>query len=409
MQLSKRISNLAGYPFAELENIIAELKKSGVEPIDFGVGDPVDPTPEFIREATKKAVDDYASSGYPSYIGSDDFRQAVAKWFEKRFGVKLNPETEIASSIGSKEAIFNFPLAFIDPGSKSGAGHDDIVLIPTPGYPPYARGTEFAGGEAYFLPLLRENNFLIDFEKIPADIAEKAKILWVNYPNSPTGANAPAEFFEKAVEFCAKNDIILASDLAYSEIYFTEKPKSILEFTRENVVEFHSLSKRSRMTGYRVGFVVGDPKIVDAFKKVKTNIDSGTPNFLQAAAITALSDENHVTESIAEYREKRDILIEALASIGLEKAKTDATFYIWQKVPSGMTSEDFAKKLLAPEIAVVATPGAWISDIVKSPLFGKEGVGGDLNPGEGFVRFALVPTVEKVREAADRIKQNLKI
>ncbi len=294
--LSKRIADLPAYPFAELEKIISSLKESGVTPIDFGVGDPVDPTPEFIREATKKAVDDFAGSGYPSYVGSDDFRQSVADWFEKRFEIKLDPSKEVASSIGSKEAIFNFPLAFIDSG--------DIVLIPTPGYPPYARGTEFAGGEAYFLPLLAENNFLIDFEKIPTEIAQRAKILWINYPNSPTGANANDEFFEQAVKFCQENDIILASDLAYSEIYFGEKPKSILEFAREGVVEFHSLSKRSRMTGYRVGFVVGDSKIIDAFKKVKTNIDSGTPNFLQAAAIEALGDEKHVKESIEEYREK---------------------------------------------------------------------------------------------------------
>jgi len=395
MKLSKRISDLPPYPFAELEGIIENLKKEGVEPIDFGVGDPADPTPEFIREATKESIDKHASGGYPSYIGSNDFREAVSKWFADRFGVELDPATELASSIGSKEAIFNFPLAFVDPGSVSGTGDGDVVLIPTPGYPPYARGTEFAGGKPYFLPLLEENNFLIDFEKIPAEIAKKAKILWINYPNSPTGAMATDEFFEKAVKFCAENEIILASDMAYSEIYFGEKPKSVLNFARKNVIEFHSLSKRSRMTGYRVGFVVGDPDIVAAFKKVKTNIDSGTPNFLQDAAIAALSDENHVEESIEEYREKRDLLVEAFTSLGLPEAKTEATFYVWQKVPEGMTSEEFAKKLLAPEIAVVATPGSWISDQTADGL----------NPGEGFVRFALVPTVEQVKEAAERIKK----
>ena len=391
MQLSKRIANLQPYPFAELEGIVEGLRKTGVAPIDFGVGDPVDPTPTFIREATKKAVDDYATAGYPSYIGSEDFREAIAAWFEKRFEMKLDLETEITSSIGSKEAIFNFPLTCIDQG--------DVVLIPTPGYPPYARGTEFGGGEPYFLPLLEENNFLPDLEKIPPEIAKRAKIFWVNYPNSPTGRNAPDEFLKKAVKFCEENEIILASDMAYSEIYFDAKPKSILEFTRKNVIEFHSLSKRSRMTGYRVGFVVGDAEIIDAFKKVKTNVDSGTPNFLQAAAIAAFEDEKHVAESIAEYREKRDVLISALESVGLKKTQTEATFYVWQKVPNGMSSEDFAKKLLAPEIAVVATPGSWISDETADGL----------NPGEGFVRFALVPTVEQVREAAERIRNNLKI
>jgi LL-diaminopimelate aminotransferase len=391
MQLSKRISALPPYPFADLEGIIAELKKSGVEPIDFGVGDPADPTPEFIREATKESLDKHAASGYPSYIGSTDFREAVSAWFEKRFGVKLDPATEITSSIGSKEAIFNFPLAFVDT--------DDIVLIPTPGYPPYARGCEFAGGKPYFLPLLEENNFLIDFAKIPKEVAKKAKILWINYPNSPTGAVASDEFFEQAVQFCEENEIILASDLAYSEIHFGEQPKSVLNFSRKNVVEFHSLSKRSRATGYRVGWVVGDLEIIDAFKKVKTNIDSGTPNFMQEATIAALGDEKHVEDSIAEYREKRDLIVEAFTSLGLPAAKTEATFYIWQRVPDGMSSEEFAKKLLAPEIAIVATPGSWISDETADGL----------NPGEGFVRFALVASVEDTKKAAQRIKENLKL
>ena len=244
--ISKRISSLPTYPFAKLEELVNNLKEQGITPIDFGVGDPADPTPELIRNSVKKSVDQHASSGYPSYIGSANFRSAVSSWFEKRFEIKLDPNTEITSSIGSKEAIFNFPLAYID--------ENEIVLIPTPGYPPYARGCEFAGGKPYFLPLLPENNFLIDFKSIPAEVAEKAKILWINYPNSPTGATAPDEFFTEAVEFCQKNDIILTSDLAYSEIYFTEPPKSVLQFARKGVIEFHSLSKRSRMTGYRVGF-----------------------------------------------------------------------------------------------------------------------------------------------------------
>jgi len=389
--LSKRISNLAGYPFAELEKIITKLKSDGITPIDFGVGDPVDPTPRFIREVVKKSIDEHACSGYPSYVGSEKFREAIATWFTGRFDVDLNPETEIASSIGSKESIFNFPLAYIDTG--------DIVLVPTPGYPPYARGTSFAGGESYFLPLLPANDFLIDFTKIPIEVAKRAKILWVNYPNSPTGAIAPDDFFERTIDFCKKYDIIIASDLAYSEIYFNEKPKSFLSFTRENIIEFHSLSKRSRMTGYRVGFVVGDTKIIDAFKKVKTNIDSGTPSFLQDAAIAALADEVHVKNSIMEYREKRDTLIEAFMSIGLERPNSAATFYIWQRVPTGMSSEEFAHKLLVPEIAVVGTPGSWISDTTADGI----------NPGEGFIRFALVPTVDEVKIAAEKIKNNLKI
>ena len=391
VNISKRITNLPPYPFAEIERISRELKASGVDVIDFGVGDPVDPTPPFIRESVKVSVDAQAASGYPSYIGSKTFREAIGNWFEKRFGVKLDAEKEITSSIGSKEAIFNFPLAYIDAG--------DVVLIPTPGYPPYARGTQFAGGEAYFLPLLAENNFLIDFKKIPKEIAQKAKILWLNYPNSPTGVNATDDFYLEAINWCEANNVILASDLAYSEIYFGEKPKSILEFARKGVVEFHSLSKRSRMTGYRVGFVAGDAEIIAAFRKVKTNIDSGTPAFLQDAAIAALTDESHVEEARKEYGEKRDILLAAFASLGLEVKQPESTFYIWQKIPAGMRSEEFAKKLLAPEIGVVATPGSLISDATHDGI----------NPGEGYVRFALVPTVAKVKEAAERIKKHLKI
>lgn len=388
---ARRIANLPPYPFAEIEKIVSELKAQNVDVIDFGVGDPVDPTPSFIREATKTALDTHAGSGYPSYVGSPKFRESVAAWFRRRFGVGVDANTEIASSIGSKESIFNFPLAFVDPG--------DVVIIPTPGYPPYARGAEFAGGKPYFVPLLAENHFLIDFETIPDDIARVAKILWINYPNSPTGAIAPDEFYVRAVEWCKKHDIILASDLAYSEIYFDAPPKSILQFAREGVIEFHSLSKRSRMTGYRIGFAVGDPAIIAGLKKVKTNVDSGTPNFVQDAAIAALADEAHVTESRAEYREKRDILTDAFASLGLPKAEPIATFYVWQRVPVGYTSESFAKKLLDPAIGIVATPGSLISDKTATGI----------NPGEGYVRFALVPTVARVREAAERIKTHLKI
>lgn len=389
--VAQRISTIAPYPFAELAKTVTELREKGIDVIDFGVGDPADPTPEFIRESLKTAADTHASSGYPSYIGSGKFRAGIATWFEKRFSVKLDTETELTSSLGSKEAIFNFPLAYVNSG--------DIVLIPTPGYPPYARGTQFAGGTPYFLPLLPENDFLIDLAKIPTEIAQKAKILWLNYPNSPTGAIATDEFYRQTVKFCQKHDIIIASDLAYSEIYFDKPPKSILQFARQGVIEFHSLSKRSRMTGYRVGFVAGDSEILAAFKKVKTNIDSGTPNFIQDAALTALGDEQHVEQSREEYREKRDILMTAFVETGLTKCEPSATFYVWQKVPTGLTSEEFAKKLLAPEIGIVATPGSWISDPTLEGL----------NPGEDFVRFALVPTVEQVKKAAERIKANLKI
>ena len=237
----------------------------------------------------------------------------------------------------------------------------------------------------------------MDLSGIPREIVKKSKILWINYPNNPSGAIAPKEFFKEAIDFGHDNNIIVASDECYTEIYFEEKPHSILEFSKEGVVAFQSLSKRSTMTGYRIGWVAGDENIIAGFKKLKTNIDSGTPTFIQDAAIAALKDEKHVEKMRKEYRQKRDILVEALTSIDLEDCTPDATLYIWQKVPDKMNSVDFAKKLLQKEIAVVVTPGAWLSTKFDG-----------LNPGNDYVRFALVSTIEETRTAAERIKRHLK-
>jgi LL-diaminopimelate aminotransferase len=361
----------------------------GITPIDFGVGDPTVPTPEIVRKATQKGVVARKSSGYPSYIGALGFRQAIAQWMQRRFGVSMDPATEISSTIGSKEAVFNFPEGVVNPG--------DVVIIPTPGYPPYTRGTLFAEGVPYYVPLLPENNFLIDLKSIPDEICKKAKILWINYPNSPSGAVAPLPYLKEVVEFGQRNNIIIASDEAYSEIYFKEPPHSILEVTKEGVIVFNSFSKRSAMTCYRVGWVAGDKRIIDIFKKVKTNVDSGTATFIQDGAAAALSDETHVEKMREEYRIKRDMLVDAFQKIRLPDCTPEATIYLWQKVPQGMTSVDFAKKLLSPEIAIVTTPGAWISDKTANGL----------NPGEGYVRFALVPSIKDTREAAKRIKKIL--
>lgn len=391
IQTSKRISSLGGYAFAEVTNMVEDLKKQGVGVIDFGVGDPIDPAPELVRESCKAAVDVEKSSGYPSYIGTPSFREGIANWMKGRFGVELDPNTEITSTIGSKESVFHFPLAYIDEG--------DIVISPTPGYPPYQRGTSFAGGTNYLLPLREENGLLPDLKSIPDGVAAKAKILWLNFPTNPCGVQAPDSFWEEAIAWAKKWDVIIASDECYTEIYFdaANKPRSILEFTKENVIAFHSLSKRSNMTTYRVGWVAGDEKIVDAFKKVKTNIDSGTPTFIQDAALTALSDEQHVEDMRQKYTVRKQILSDAFTDIGLEPANPDATFYLWQKAPEGMTGVDFAKKLLDPSIAVVVTPGAWISDEVEG-----------FNPGENYVRFALVPNEEQTREAAEKIRANFR-
>lgn len=386
IKISNRLSTLSTYAFADINDRVSALKAEGIDVLDFGAGDPSEPTPEIVRAAIKKGADARATSGYPSYIGSFDYREAIAAWMKRRFAVSLDAEMEICASIGSKEAIFNFPEALVNPG--------DVVIVPNPGYPPYARGTLFAEGSVHFVNLAEKDNFLPDLDSIPKDVVARAKILWINYPNNPTGATAPLPFLKKLAEFGKKHGIIIASDEAYSENYFGEPPHSILEVAKEGVAVFQSLSKRSCMTGYRVGWVAGDPKIVEAFKKLKTNIDSGTPTFIQDAAIAALSDEEHVAKFRKLYETKRDIIVKALVDAGLPACRPEATLYIWQKIPAGMTSVEFATKLLDPKIAIVATPGSLISDNTPQG-----------NPGEGYVRFALVPSVEDCKKAAERIKK----
>ena len=383
---SNRVKSMGSYAFADVDNEVSKLVKLGITPIDFGVGDPKEPTPGLIRNYCKRAVDKRKDSGYPSYIGSLEYRETIAKWVKSRFNVDLDQATEVASTIGAKEAVFNFHEGFINPG--------DIVIMPNPGYPPYERGTLFAEGKAYFYPLLAENGFLPDLSKIPKDICKKAKLMWINYPNNPTGAVISREKLQEVIDFGKKNDIIIGSDECYTEIYFGEKPISILELTKEGVFAVQSLSKRSAMTTYRIGWIAGDSRIVDIFKKVKTNVDSGTATFIQDAACAALLDEKHVEEFRDSYKKKRDIICDALNSIGLSDCRPEATLYIWQKVPSGISSVEFAKKLLDKDIAIVTTPGAWISNEVDG-----------VNPGEGYVRFALVPTIIECKVAAEKIRK----
>jgi LL-diaminopimelate aminotransferase len=384
IKISDRVHAIGSYAFADVDNIVEELKKEGIEPIDFGVGDPTVPTPGIIRTACRVGIEKRRSSGYPSYIGTPEYRETVSWWSRKRFGIELDPETEIMSTIGSKEAIFNFPETFINPG--------DYTLALNPGYPAWSRGTHFAEGKTYFLNLLPENDFFPELDSVPPDIVHRVKLLWINYPNNPTTAHPTREFYEEVLDFCDKNDIILASDESYTENYYDEPPLSILQLKKDGVVAFQSLSKRSNMTCYRIGWIAGDSRIIDAYKKVKPNIDSGTPSFIQDAAIAALKDETHVTELREDYRKKRDIMIQALIKIGLPKCEPMGTIYIWQRVPEGYSSLDFSKKLLEKETAVVTTPGSWLSIEANG-----------VNPGEGFVRFALVPSMEKVEQAAQRI------
>ncbi len=381
---SKRLASLPPYAFAEIAAKVESLRSLGITPIDFGVGDPSEPTPDFILDRLTELGKKNAKSGYPSYIGNSGFRDAAARYMRRRFAVDLDPEREICATIGSKEAVFNFPEAIINPA--------DIVICPSPGYPPMKTGTIFAEGTPYFVPLLSENGFLPDYESIPPDIAKRAKIFWINYPNSPTGAIASREYYTGLIAWAHRHDIIIAADEGcYIDIYYDEKPISILEVAREGILAFYSLSKRNNMTGYRVGFVCGDERLVQIFKRLKTNVDSGVPNIIQDAAAIALDDDTHVESMRHLYREKRDILLPALKSMGLEIVSPAATFYVWQKVPGG--DVEFAKKLLDPSIGIVVTPGSLISDTC----------GDNINPGHGYVRFALMPTVEEIKEAAKKL------
>mgnify|MGYP002640291753 CR=1 FL=1 len=388
--ISNRLNRLGGYAFDELGNKVKELEEQGVKVIDFGVGDPRYPTPEFIRKAAQAGIDHYATAGYPSYAGSKQFRTVVAQWMQQRFNVSLNPDTEIMATIGSKEAIFNFPEAVLNPG--------DMVLAPTPGYPPYRTGAAFAEGSVYLYPLLPENAYLPDWSSFPPDVLEKARILWISYPNSPTGVMAPDSFYREAVAFASQHNLILASDEAYSELYFSKTPaRSALEFGRDGVVVFQSLSKRSAMTGYRVGFLCGDQRIVTAVRKLKTNIDSGVPDFIQGAAMAALNDEEHVHEARQDYRRKRDLIINAFKEAGIEVTPPEGTIYIWQKAPNGLTDVEWAHRLLDPSIAIAVMPGSWLGSTASDGS----------NPGAGFVRWALCPMMEDVELAAGRIKSAL--
>jgi LL-diaminopimelate aminotransferase len=382
---SHRLSRIGSYAFAEVDKLVDSLKEKGIDPIDFGVGDPQEPTPDVVIEACKESLKRTRSSGYPSYDGSLEYRDKVSEWVKARFGVDIDPSKEVTSTIGAKEAVFHMPFAFVNRG--------DYVLIPNPYYPAYERGTIFANGSCYFLNLLKDENFQLDIASIPKEILDKAKMLWVNYPSNPTGALAEDSFMKELADLAVDKDILVVSDECYSEMYFDKRPRSLLEFGYENVLCINSLSKRSNMTNYRVGWVMGDSNAIQLFRKVKTNIDSGTPTFIQDAAISALNDEAHVEAMRKGYREKRDIICNAFREIGYPESVPEATFYIWQQVPEGMTGVDVAKLLLEESIALVTTPGAWISKEVNG-----------VNPGERFIRLALVPSVEACKEASEKIK-----
>ncbi|MDW8055994.1 MAG: LL-diaminopimelate aminotransferase [Elusimicrobiota bacterium] len=389
IRYSEKIQSLPPYLFIELDRKKKQLQEKGVDIISLGVGDPDLPTPQHIVEAMQKAVADPKNHQYPFGKGIKEFCSAVSNWYKKRFGVDLDPETEVHSLIGSKEGIAHLPLAFVNPG--------DYVLVPEPGYPVYQSATIFAGGNVWYMPLKEENDFLPVFEEIPKDVLKKTKLMFLNYPNNPTTQIATRKFFEKVVEFAKEYNIIVAHDCAYSEIYFDDgkderiPPISFLSVpgAKEVGIEFHSLSKTYNMTGWRVGFVCGNREIIAGLAKVKDNYDSGVFTAIQVAAITALEGSQECVESNRRiYRERRDVLIEGLKSLGLEVVVPKATFYVWCKIPKKETSISFAEKLLT--VGVVCTPGI--------------GMG---KSGEGYVRFALTVHKERIEEAVDRIRKIL--
>jgi len=398
MKISKRFEKLGSYAFAEIdrakEMAKEKAKEIGVKVIDFGVGDPTDPYPKLIEDAIKYGAEKHRSSGYPSYTGMKEYREACAKWLKRRFGVEADPETQITSTIGSKEAVWVFPFTYINPGDK--------VLIPEIGYPPYKSGTIMAGGVPVFYELREENRFLPDLDNLEKKgIFNDVKIMWINYPHNPTTVKAEEDFLKRIIELSNKYGFIIASDEAYTEMYpsGTKPPISILQVTNEweNIIVFQSLSKRSNATNLRIGFAVGGENIINDYRKLRTQIDSGTCNIIQEAAIAAYNDEKHVEEMRRKYDERRNILTDALEKIGLPKPYAEATFYIWQKVPEEMTSTEFSKKLLE-ELFINTTPGAMLSLIKYN----------DRIPGDNYVRFALVPSKEDTEEAAKRL-MNLKI
>ena len=383
IKTATRLTLLPPYLFAELDRLKKEVQAKGVDVISLGIGDPDLPTPQHIVDSLKWAAIQPKNHRYPDYEGLETFRRTAADWYARRFGPQFDPAREVCALIGSKEGIANFSTAVVDPG--------DIVLIPDPGYPVYYSGCVFNGGEPYFLVLKKESGFLPNLDAIPEEVARRAKLLWLNYPNNPTGATVDRSFFEKAVKFCLRNDVILAHDNAYSEIaYDGYRAPSVFEVegARECAVEFHSLSKTFSMTGWRVGFVLGNAQLVGALGKVKTNFDSGVFQAVQEAAITGLEggDGDKLAGYCAIYKERRDLLVGALRAIGLVCATPRATFYIWAEVPKGYSSVSFTERVLK-EAGVVITPGSG---------FGKG--------GEGWVRFSLTVPSERLSEAVARIK-----
>ena len=380
--LAKRLAKLPPYLFAEIDKNKREARARGVDLIDMGIGDPDLPTPPHIIEALKRSAETPANHRYPDYEGLLTFRTAVANWYRGRFGVTLDPVSEVLTLIGSKEGTAHMPLAFVNPG--------DVVLVPDPGYPVYAAGTWFADGDVHFMPLRRANGFLPDLDAIPADVAKRARLMYLNYPNNPTAAVATPEFFARVVEFARRHQIIVCHDAMYSELRFDGyRPPSFLETpgAMEVGVEFHSLSKTYSMTGWRLGFCSGNAGAIAGLGKIKTNVDSGVFQAVQEAGIAALTGPQDLPEQYRRtYQERRDVVVAGLKRLGWEVDVPRAAFFVWAPVPGGIDSRAFAARLLN-EVGCVITPGVG---------FGPS--------GEGFYRIALTIDAKRLQEAMDRLR-----
>ena len=383
IELAERLKKLPPYLFAEIDKVKRKVIAEGKDVINLGVGDPDLPTPKHIIDALKSAAENPANHQYALDQGKPELRAAIADYYKNKFGVALDNDAEILPLLGSKEGIGHIHLAFVNPG--------DVVLVPEPGYPVYHSGTLFTEGETYWMPLLQKNNFLPDLDAIPAAVAQKAKIMFLCYPNNPIAVTAPKDFFEKVIAFAKKYNIIVCHDAAYCDVYYDgEKPISFLEVdgAKDVGIEYYSLSKTFNMTGWRVAFALGNEKVLAGLAKVKSNLDSGIFGAVQDAAIAALTGPPEFHENLLKiYQERRDVLCDGLKKAGCPVIPPKAAFYVWAPVPNGMTSADTTLKLLE-EAAIVSTPG--------------NGFGPS---GEGFVRMTLTAPTSRLAEAAERIAE----
>ena len=381
MKFAQRIEKLTPYLFVEISRKINEKRAAGINVITFAIGDPDIPTPPHILNRLLEASQDPANHRYPESEGLPELRRAIASWYQERFGLTLDPDTEVLPLIGAKEGIGHMALCFIDPG--------DLALVPDPGYPVYSVGTMFAGGDCYYMPLLEENGWLPDLDAIPPDVAQKAKVMWLNYPNNPTAAVGSLDYFARVVEFARRYQIAVCHDAPYTEVAFDGyRPVSFLQAkgAMDVAVEFHSLSKSYNMTGWRIGMAVGNARMINALMRVKSNLDSGIPQAIQNAAIEALTGpQDCIDENNRIYQRRRDRLVETLNRIGLRVVPPRASLYVWARVPAGYSSSEFATMLL-DEKDIVVTPGAG---------YGKY--------GEGYIRLSLTLSDADLEEGIARL------